>query len=450
MRFKQKILASLLVGALLAPAFMQPALAATGVIYITPGSSSLQVGSSETLSLRITPGTTVDGVQATVSYNPGLLQLNSVDTSGSPFTVPLQKSSGGGTITVALGNLSGGVSSDALIATMNFTALATGSASLGVSNANATSSGTYTNPSASGASILLTAPAGSGGGSGGGTTGGSGGSHSSGGTTKTTASAPGSPAAVSTSPTAITPAVGGATTPAAVHLKDQVSSVTLNSATIKITSNQSLVLYIMYGSNQNNLTSKVAAAAASTSTKLTVGQGGTLTPGATYYYQVVAEDAAGNQTKLPVQHFTTTGLTVRVTVLDEHNNVLKHVSVTLHSKAQTVTTNSSGVAVFTGLTPGLHHVTYQAGGKTYSNPVYVENNVSTTSSRTKIPTAAAQNTAVVMPIAVVAHSNTGLIILLIMLGAVICFTFATEITRHFLSVRHVATKLVIAGRSLLF
>ncbi|HXR49489.1 MAG TPA: cohesin domain-containing protein, partial [Verrucomicrobiae bacterium] len=159
MRIKQKLFSAILGAVLLAPAFVQLALAATGVIYITPASSSLQVGSSETLQLRINPGTTVDGVQATVSYNTGYLQLNSVDTSSSPFTVTLQKSAGGGTITLALGNLSGGVSSDSLIATMNFTALAgSSSSSLTISGANATSSGSYTNPATSGASVSFTSP----------------------------------------------------------------------------------------------------------------------------------------------------------------------------------------------------------------------------------------------------------------------------------------------------
>ncbi len=109
MRIKQKIISLLLAVTIVSPVSVEHALAAAGVIYITPGSSSIQAGNSETVSLRINPGTSVDGVQATVSYNPSSLRLNSVDNSASPFSVPLQKSAGGGTITLSLGNLSGGV-----------------------------------------------------------------------------------------------------------------------------------------------------------------------------------------------------------------------------------------------------------------------------------------------------------------------------------------------------
>jgi hypothetical protein len=417
MRIKQKLFSAILGGVLMAPAFMQLALAATGVIYITPASSSLQTGSSETLQLRISPGTTVDGVQATVSYNTGYLQLNSVDTSGSPFTVPLQKSTGGGVITLALGNLSGGVSSDSLIATMNFTALAgSGSSSLTISGANATSSGSYTNPATSGASVSFTSPVHTQAPTSGG--GGSSSSHTTSGTTATPASS-NSTATATPAATTATPSATPSTQATPVHLKSKIISVNYTSATITVTSNQSLSLYALYGTDAKNLSSKTTVSSPATKADLQIGAGAALTPGTTYYYQIVGEDSSGGQTKLPVQQLTTAGYTLRTTVLDGHNQLLKHTKVTLHSRPQTVTTDGTGVATFTDVAPGVHHVSYQSGGKTYSATVYVEDKQST------------QTAAVVLPVQPLNNSSAGVLIGLVAASIiVIVYSLGFETARN--------------------
>lgn len=133
--------------------------AATGSIYLSPSSISVQTGASFVVTLRINPGAAVDGVQATVTFDKTKLSLNSVDSSNSPFTVSLQQDQTATSIAIARGALSSTVSTDALVTVLSFSALSNaGSTALIVSDANATSGGAYTNPSSSGATVVVTAP----------------------------------------------------------------------------------------------------------------------------------------------------------------------------------------------------------------------------------------------------------------------------------------------------
>jgi hypothetical protein len=81
-----------------------------------------------------------------------------------------------------------------------------------------------------------------------------------------------------------------------------------------------------------------------------------------------------------------------VVVLDKNYLALANRQVTLHSAPMTATTNSKGVATFTNVAPGVHHVEYTVDNKTYTQPVYVMNNV-ISSNDTQI--APSQNSAVV-------------------------------------------------------
>ena len=391
MNIKQKLLSALLVGTLLTPLTTQLAFAGSGVIYISPGASSLQDGNSETLSLRINPGATVDGVQATVSLDSSLLRLNSVDTSASPFSAQLQKTVSGSGFTVALGNLSGGVSSDSLIATFNVTALVpSGTATLAISNANATSSGSYTNPSISNASIGFTSPP----------------APAPTPTPVISAKSPTSGTSIKSTAAIATPTPP--TTPAvpisplvAPHLMTKISPE-YSFATLSVRSDQNLNIYALYGTAPDSLTVRTNVASQTMTASLKLGNQTPLTPGTTYYYQVVAEATDGTQTKMSVQHFMTNGYTVSVTVLGKNNQPLIHQKVSLHSVVQTVKTDGNGVATFTNVTPGEHHLTYTDGNQTYSAVAYVD---STPVAGSVIP--ATQNIAVIFPVAVSAkHSTT--------------------------------------------
>lgn len=422
MRLKQKIIYSILAGTFLAPLFSQYALATTGVIYITPASSSMQINSSKTLSLRINPGTKVDGVQATVTYSAASLRLNSVDTSSSPFSAQLQKSVSSGSITLALGNLSGGVSTDALIATMNFTALkSSGSTVLSISNANATSSGSYTNPAIANATISFTAP-------------------------PPSQPAP-SPSPSAPTQTTTTATSGGSSSGASLggavkakplsppHITSTLAKVGYTSATLHVTSNRSLKLYATYGIDATHLTSNTVATSG-TKTDIKLGDKTPLVPGTTYYYQVIGKDSDGKQTKLPIKHFTTTGFTVQVTVLGIANQPLANHTVELHSQVQTATTDAKGVATFTNVAPGEHHLVYKTNtDKEYSAIVYVANTVP--SEGTKNTAAAPQLAAVILPVSTPVQTSSsrtlaiaGSMLLCIIIVAALLYLFLTISARR--------------------
>jgi hypothetical protein len=403
MRHKIKIFSILFLllaalGSLISPV---PASAATGLVYISPGSASVRVGSSVSLALRINPGTTVDGVQATISYNQAQLQETAVDTSGSGFPVQLQKSAGGGVISLALGNLSGGVSSDTLVANLSFKALASsGSTSLTLSNVNATQSGSYTNPGSANGTVSFSAVP--------------------------TSIAP-TPVVtkpkITTKPTTTTPS----TTPAAAQPVAS-QNVTINSspkniqytlATIVITTNAPVQTAIQIGTDPNNLGQITAFNTANTTNSIDLASL-KLTPGMTYYYKVLTKDAAGNTTISAVKSFKTKGYEIKVTVLDSHNQPLTNQTVTLHSTPTTTKTDSHGVATFSDVTPGTHTIMYSqtVSNKTivYRQSLYVQNNVSTQGST---QTSAPQTIAVILPGLRVPVNYTAELIVAILIGIIV-------------------------------
>lgn len=131
----------------------------TGNMYISPATSSVLVGNNVTVVLRITPGASVDGAQATVNFDSTKLQFVSADTTGTPFTTGLvAPTAGTGTVTVASGLLGSTVSTDSLVMTMTFKALVgSGSSSLTISG-NATKTGAYTNPTTTAGTVNFSAP----------------------------------------------------------------------------------------------------------------------------------------------------------------------------------------------------------------------------------------------------------------------------------------------------
>ncbi len=130
----------------------------TGSLYISPTTSNVLINNNFDVTVRLTPGTTVDGVQLSIAYDTTKLQFVSIDSTGSPFDSTLQQTGGSGTVSIAQGNLSGGVTTDALVAKVTFKALAgTGSGTLTLTG-NATKTGAYTNPTVANATVNFATP----------------------------------------------------------------------------------------------------------------------------------------------------------------------------------------------------------------------------------------------------------------------------------------------------
>ncbi len=389
-------------------AALQHASAATGSIYLSSTSSTVLVGNTIDVNLRVNPGTNVDTVDASVSYDATKLQFVSADCSGSPFTTPYPSCPTSGNPVHFTSLLLGGgtVSTDSFVGKITFKALASsGSTALNVSGdtayqGNAIGAGTagttlnFTAPAATCPSgqtgtppNCVTPPVSTGGGT---STGGT----SSGGTKTTTPTTTTTPTKTTTptttTPTATTPPATG---PAAVQVTDK--TVQYNTASITVTSSAPTQVYVIYGLDQDSMNSQTAPDGFTTSHKVPLDPS-LLTPGKEYYYAVVSKDQSGNTSQTQVASFKTQGLQLSVGVFDKNDKPIANKQVTLHSTAATATTNSKGVAVFSDVEPGSHHVTYASGKKSYSQSLSVANNVVTAADGTQ--TSAIQNVSVVLPI----------------------------------------------------
>lgn len=351
-------------------------LASTGSIYLSPASSSVQIDKDVTLALRITPGTSVNAVQATINYSQS--DLSFVSTSLSAFPVCTVNSGGGGTVSLACAILAGSVSSDSLVANITFEALAgSGNTTPSITDANAAYNGTWTDPGSTNATISFTSPAAP---------------SSPVKTVKSTPKTESSSDSSATSSSAATPIqLTVVSPPTAIIIKPSLKTVQYTTAEVAVSTNLATKTTIDYGTDKtdlNNSTSLGSSAATATPNLIT-----SLMPGTTYYYKVVAQAADGTTTESSIQSFTTKGYTISVTVLGSNDRPLANQLVTLHSIAMTAKTNAQGVATFTNVTPGLHHVEYTAAGHTFTQQVYVASNVSTENSQ---QTAAPQTAAVIL------------------------------------------------------
>jgi hypothetical protein len=131
----------------------------TGQIYLSPTTQTALVNQPVSVNVRITPGTSVEGVQATVSYDATKLQFVSIDATGSPFDQALGAQTGGnGTVSLTRGTLNGSITTDSFIAKINFTTLAGSGSTTPSVTGNAAHQGVYTNPSGGNATITLQTP----------------------------------------------------------------------------------------------------------------------------------------------------------------------------------------------------------------------------------------------------------------------------------------------------
>ena len=352
------------------PSVLTPSvgLAASGQIYLAPATDSIQIGNTFTLALRINPGTAVNAVQATVSYDQNALEF--ISSSIGVFSTCVSNSGGGGSVTLACAMLGTSTSSDSLIDNITFKALSgSGNTTLNLINANASNAGSWTNPSSSGATIDLTSPP---------------------------PPPPSNPAPVATSTPSKTithisapvtsTSSGGTVTPppAPVVVPEAPTNVKLNvvsqnvnytNATIAIKATASVQLSLKYGLSPQTLDKTAPLTVTGQTAQLNFGSL-SLTPGTTYYYQVVASFNGSTLTATPVRTITTKGYTVQVTVLDSNYLPLVDKKVSLHSAAPIYAyTNAEGVATFSNVAPGSHELDYTSGDHSYVKGVYVPDNL---------------------------------------------------------------------------
>ncbi len=154
-RWRYAALGGMLAVGLLAAGIAAPASAATQQLYVTPASTTTNVGKTFTVSIRLNPGRATDAVEATINYNAKYLQYVSVDATSSGFPIELPTSATSGSVTITRGIFSSTVSSDVLVAKVSFKALARNSSANLKLTGNATYQGAYVNPTVGSATVRI-------------------------------------------------------------------------------------------------------------------------------------------------------------------------------------------------------------------------------------------------------------------------------------------------------
>jgi hypothetical protein len=99
-------------------------------LYVSPASTTVNVGDTFTVAMRLSPVSNVDSVEATLTFDPAVLQYVSTDVSSSAFPVSVVNESTANTVHLVRGIFAPSVvSTDALIANVTFKALAASSGS---------------------------------------------------------------------------------------------------------------------------------------------------------------------------------------------------------------------------------------------------------------------------------------------------------------------------------
>lgn len=102
-----------------------------GELYITPPGGSYSNGATVTITIRENSySTPVNAVQANLTYPAAQLQFQSISAGAgtSPFTTVLQSTGGSGSVQIGVGLLGNSVTGDAVVATVTFTVIGTGTA----------------------------------------------------------------------------------------------------------------------------------------------------------------------------------------------------------------------------------------------------------------------------------------------------------------------------------
>lgn len=337
---------------------------AIGSLYISPGTSSVQINSNVTVAIRINPGTSVDSVEAQLQYDSSKLQFVSINDSGSAFTLPLAQSGGGGTVSIERGII-GSVTSDALVARVVFRALTgSGSTSLSVSG-NAAWAGSYTSPSSGSATINFRSPS----------------APTPSNPTPTPPSTPSTPRPNQNQQTPGTrqpsnvsvaaPGIPTADDDDKVGVTAEIGEVQFTKAKLNVKTGNNARVYVRFGLGPEQLNYQTALTERGKTHEIAFDEK-LLIPGTTFYYQVIAEGADGSRTIKGVTLFKTKGYTVRITVKDKENKPLKDKQLTLFSDPMSGRTDKQGVVEFNDVSPGQHKLEYKAGETTHSSTIQIE------------------------------------------------------------------------------
>lgn len=333
-------------------------------VYISPAASSIVNGNNVNVTVRINPNSTsVDSVQAILNYDSTKLQY--VGYSAGAFAA--FNSSNSGSSFSYVGTIFGSsISSDSLIFSVNFKAIATGTASLSVSGASAAIGGesiSYTGSNTG--SVTISSPA----------------------TTPPASTTP--PAATYTAPVNTTPAT--TTDKAAPKLvSDPTLSAEKNNIIVKFkTDEEAKTATVYYATDDKKLT--INNDSYDINHEVNIGAQNLLTPGTVYIIEITAIDKLGNSSVVISQTLRTKGVDFRIKITDLDGNPLVNHPVQIFSEPKNATTDKDGFVVFSDMSVGNHTLVFEVDGLTLRQPVEVtdikadSDNTETDATQVKLP-----------------------------------------------------------------
>jgi hypothetical protein len=362
---------------------------------LSPSSQTVAKGASFTVAINLaTAGNNVDTVQIGLNYPSSLLGCASI-ANGSSFTVvPQADTCSGGNILLQRGR-TGGFNTDTTVATITFSALASGTAAVSFNGSTvAYSAGNAVTTTTSGGSYTVSAPA----------------------PAPTPAPAPAtkSPAKSSSTPKTVPksspappssptpPPAAAASVPLAItNLK--VSNVTEKSATVTWDTNKASNSSVGFSMDTSyKLTATGTADVTSHSVKLDPAL---LAAGATYYVQATSTTPAGEHASQTTS-FKTGGVTAILHITDKNGHALSGASVKLG--AVTVKTNGQGTATFKSVGQGKQTVTVTSSGGSSTSSIVVGGAISQNFTiATKLTSASSPLTYVVIFVAIMVIAAAG-------------------------------------------
>lgn len=411
-------LCSILVGFGVAPL----ALATSSTMYLSPASKSVGSGQTVTENIYIDTGSQqADTVNVVVHYDTSKLQYVSYTTGSSKFGLfPGTANASGGEVKWVGTDLGNSTTGEQYVGSVSFKSRASsGSTDLTLAGSNIARAGNSLNPSLSGSTVSFT------------------GSNGSSPSQPPSSSQSGGNGGANTSPSSQSNTTSltqtGIQKPTNLHKKvnNDVKlasiSVQYTRADLHLAGQDITTASIRYGIREASLEHVSKATSPAKNHDITLVN---LQPASQYFYKVTTTDKTGHSTTGPIQSFMTKGFDLAVIVKDKNGKVLKGKTVVIDSAdVQKTDTSDQGVAKFSNITPGLHHVSYTTDGQTYSAKVTVKNNVHTEGAK---QTATLQNVSVILPL-VQPSSNASWIILAIIVAVIILLAISR---RRLLGIYH--------------
>ena len=312
-------------------------------IYVTPSASNVVKGNNVTVSVRVNPNSNpVDSVQATINFDSGKLQYLSY--SGGSFTT-FQANASGSSFSYVGTLLGSSVSSDSLLFSITFKAIADGTSPLSLSGLSSAYQGSaFGQTTAVNGSVTISTPV------------------------APPPPAPKPPIVNRNNNVPPEPVVESDKTPPKL-IEEPSIIVDKTSIRISFKTDENSKVYLKYTFADSVKSLKNTEL--KTEHTFLIGDNSSLFPGSIYKFEFEAEDGLGNRALIFNKEIRTTGVDYKVKITDLYGVPLSNHKVQLFSDPKETITDKEGIATFSDVTPGDHTLVFEIDGLVLKKPVKV-------------------------------------------------------------------------------